>query len=129
ELDPGLVEVRVAPRLRDRVLVEVHGRHVLRTARDLRVERKARRVTTQVQHTRAPREASECTTVVTLVTEEAGLVTRCEVDFVADAVLPNLHGPRRGCIRVLERRRLDAFETAEIVIHVYAGETRSRQFM
>src|SRR5436190_15232971 len=74
EFDANLVEVGVFLRQFKRIGVEIDSDHVFRSAKFLRLDRKAARVAAQVEHGLVAAERSEEPTVVSLVAEEAGLM-------------------------------------------------------
>src|SRR5262249_43623965 len=129
ELEPRLIEVRVAAGLGDSSLVEVHARDVGGAPDDLRIERKSAGVTTKVENPRISRELRHTMAVVTLIAEKTRLVADGEIDFVTDAMLADFHGARRRGIGLVEPRWLDPFEAAEVVIHLYARELRSGELV
>src|SRR6185312_7638500 len=110
ELEPDLVDVRVALGLGERGLVQVHAGDLLRPARHLGVEREASGVAAEIEHPRAAGEARQRLPVLALVAEKAGLVPLGEVHLVADAVLADLHQAGRRGIGLVEGRGLDALE-------------------
>ena len=113
-----LVEILVAPRLRDGGLVEIDAGRVRRAAEHRGRERKAAGVAAEVEHARILHQPGEPPAVVALVAEEAGFVALGKVDLVAHAVLANPHLGRRRGRHFLHQRRLDALEAAQVVVDV-----------
>jgi hypothetical protein len=94
ELDPDLVEVGIAPRLRDRRLVQVDASGLFRAARDRGGQGKSSRVRAKVEDP-ALREPAEGGPVLALIAEESGLVALLKIDLKADSVFADLDCPRR----------------------------------
>jgi hypothetical protein len=67
--------------------------------------------------------------VLALVAEEPGLVALRKVDLEAHAVFPDLHGPRRRRVGLVERGGLDALKAPEVVVHVHPGEPGAGQLV
>ena len=129
KLQANLVQVRIALRLFQRDLVQVHTGHIGGAARDFGVERKAARVAAEIEHARVFGEPRDGPAVVALVAEEPGLVALGKVHFVADAVFADFHPVGRRGVGLFEERRLDAFEATEVVVHVHARELRAGQLV
>ena len=124
-----MVEVRVPFRLLERDLVEVDTRHLGGATHDLGVKRKTTGVAAEIEHPRVFGESNHGPAIVALIAEKAGLVPFRKVHLVAHAVLPDFHfGGRRG-VGFFKQRRLDALETAEVVIHVNTRKLRSGQLV
>src|ERR1035438_1951442 len=98
ELDPGLIEVGIAPRLRDRSLVQVDGSDVFGASRNPGRQGKSARVRAKIEDP-ALRQPAEGGPVLALIAEKSGLVALREIDLEADSVFADLDRPRRrgGC--------------------------------
>ena len=105
------------------------ARDLARAAEHLGAEREAARVAAQVEDARAVREAGDRPAVLPLVAEEAGLVPLLEVHLVADAVLADLHRPRRRGVGLVEGRRLDPLQASQVVVDLDPGEAGAGQLV
>lgn len=89
------VELRVTTCDLQRLLVEIDAGDFGRVAESLRGDRKPAGVAAQIEHALAGGEVREAAAIVTLITEEAGLVSAEELDTKFRAELLHNDGARQ----------------------------------